>query len=134
MSCNEIGKNSTDTTHVPTAAAVWNALQMYGGGGSGGAGFPNYGSAGAIGEYVTSGTVQVATGTAGPNGGWLMVGVAAGSGGQGCVGVKIGDAPTFPAAFVPGGGVTLMYPVPAGATWYVYNKTGANAVARAVLL
>ena len=107
---------------VPTATAVWKALQGAGGG-SGSMLFPNYGSAGGLTNAYPSGSV--ASGTAGARGCWLLISIVAASGAQGCVGVGI-NGTFIPLAGLSNAAITQLLPIPPGATWQVYNGGGSG--------
>ena len=114
---------------VPTASAVWTALGGMGVG-SGGMRYPNYGSAGGItdahgGSLSPSG--QVASGTAGSGGCWLLVSIVAINGAMGCAGVSI-NGTFIPLAGFSDGAITQLLPIPPGASWAVYNGGGSGII------
>ena len=118
---------------VPTATAVWRALQNTGGGGTIGSGSiaaPSYATPSEWGWGGTgTGTVKY-SGSGGSTGGWLLISIVYTSGAQGCVGISVNGN------YVPllGGsniGDTKILPIPAGATINVYDGTGGGATIRA---
>ena len=128
--------NYHPSSAVPTASAVWDALQSYGGGGGAeGMLFPIYGSAGGLtynGSAVVAHGDTVATGYARSGGCWILVSIVGSPTATGCVGISINNN-YVPLAMVQGA-ITQLIPVPSGAYWVVYNGAGTGVTVQVRVL
>ena len=114
---------------VPTATAVWAALQNLPSNpvGSGGINAPSYEIPSSWSWTLPStGMRSLYAGTVGPGGGWILISIACGVSCQGCVGISI-NGQYIPLFGGSGTADTKLLPMPAGATFTIYDGTAGGA-------
>lgn len=118
---------TNDTERVPTAYAVWSALNNLSPSTGGDMRYPIYGSAGSFkyDGYTITGYNSVKSGRSGSSGTWLLISIVATTTAEGCVGVGIAGT-YIPLEGVRGGATTKFVPIPPNTNWVVYNDGGTG--------